>query len=495
MINERNLNEQELNNKILNATKWSAITEILAKLINPLTNMVLARIVLPESFGVIATITMVISFADIFTDAGFQKYLVQQEFIDKKDLYDKANVAFWTNFFISIVLWVNIIVFRHDIAYIVGNPGLGNVIAIACVQLLLTSFSSVQTALYRRDFNFKTLFIVRSISICIPLFVTVPLALMGLQYWALIIGNIIINVSNSIFLTLKSPWKPYLFYRFNILKQMISFSAWTLVESISIWLTGWVDVLIIGRILSEYYLGIYKTSTTIANSLISLVTAIIVPVFFSALSRLKLHEAKFNQYYFTTQRITTMLLLPIGVGIYIYSDLATKILLGNKWLIASQIIGVWALTSVIKFIFCSLSSEVYRAKGLPKLSFLAQILHLIVLIPTLIYFSNYDFMILVNVRAWIRMQFVLVHFILMIVVLKIPMWRTFSNIFPAIIATSCLVVLALILRNIYDGILWNLTSILSCALAYFGILYAIPISRNDLKYIFYKILRNKESYE
>ena len=70
-----------VNNKVVvNATKWSAITEVVAKLISPITSMVLARLLAPEAFGVVATITMIVTFAEIFTDAGFQKYLIQHEF-------------------------------------------------------------------------------------------------------------------------------------------------------------------------------------------------------------------------------------------------------------------------------------------------------------------------------------------------------------------------------------------------------------------------------
>ena len=62
----------ELNSKMKIATKWSTITEVTAKLISPITNMILARILVPEAFGVIATITMITSLADVLTDAGFQ---------------------------------------------------------------------------------------------------------------------------------------------------------------------------------------------------------------------------------------------------------------------------------------------------------------------------------------------------------------------------------------------------------------------------------------
>ncbi|MEG1706766.1 MAG: oligosaccharide flippase family protein, partial [Clostridia bacterium] len=93
--------------------------------------MILARIISPEVFGVVATVTMIISFADMITDAGFQKYLVQHDFKDENEKFKNANVAFWTNFGISTILWGCIIIFRKQIAVIVGEPNLGNVIAIA----------------------------------------------------------------------------------------------------------------------------------------------------------------------------------------------------------------------------------------------------------------------------------------------------------------------------------------------------------------------------
>ena len=202
------MNEDNFNKKIVNATKWSSITEIVAKLVCPVTNMILARILVPEAFGVATTVTMITSFAEMFTDSGFQKYLLQHEFKSIDEKYKNANVAFWTNFIISIILWGFIVLFSEQLAILVGNPGLGNVISIACIQLLFTAFSSMQMALYRRKFDFRTLFIVRLVSIFIPFVVTIPLALSGLSYWSLIIGTLTIHLSNAVILTIKSDWKP-----------------------------------------------------------------------------------------------------------------------------------------------------------------------------------------------------------------------------------------------------------------------------------------------
>lgn len=485
------MGEKQLYGKIINATKWSSITQIVSKIITPLTNMILARILAPEAFGVIATITMIVSFAEMFTDAGFQKYLVQYEFKSEKAKNKSSNVAFWTNLAISFFLWGLIALFNEQISIMVGNPGLGLVIIVACVQLPLTSFSSIQMALYRRNFDFKTLFIVRVIGILIPFIVTIPLALIGFSYWSLIIGMISMQIFNAVFLTWKSKWKPMFYYSFKELKRMLSFSIWTLIESISIWLTSWIDTFIIGYFLNQYYLGIYKTSTIMVNSFLALVTASIVPVLFSALSRLQNDDIKFNAVFYKFQRLVAVLVFPIGVGVYLYSDLATQLMLGSQWKEASGVIGIWALTSVIMIVFGHFSSEVYRAKGKPKLSFLAQIMHLIVLVPTIVFAASFGFWPLVFARAWVRMQFVLVHFIIMKVAMKISVLKTINNVLPSMIAVSLMALLGYILQPISDNVFWSILSIIICAIFYFCILYLFPATRKELKSLLQRFVLGK----
>lgn len=470
----------KIDNKIAKSIKWSSITEIVAKLIMPITNMILARILSPEAFGVVATITMIISFVDMFTDAGFQKYLVQHEFKSNEDKVLSINVAFWTNIVISFILWTGIIIYSEKIAIMVGNPGLGHVISIACIQLPMTSFSSIQMSIYRRNFDFKTLFLVRIISICIPFIITIPLALLGYSYWALIIGSLCGTLANAVILTIKSPWKPRFVYSINVLKEMLSFSIWSLVEAIFIWLTTWIDTFIVGSILSSYYLGIYKTSLTSVNSIFTIVTASTTPVLFSALSRAQSDEIEFNNIFFSMQKAVAYLVIPMSVGMFIYSDTVVNILLGKGWSQATDVVGVWAITTGIVIVLGHYSSEVYRSKGRPKLSSLAQILHIVVLVPTCIIAAQHGFYALVYSRALIRLQAVLVHIIIMKFIIKMPIKNTFRNIFIPIVGSILMGIVGVGIKSISTSIIWQILSIFVCIIFYLIILMSFKKSRNDI---------------
>lgn len=471
----------EFNTKVVKATKWSSITEIVAKLITPITSIILARLLTPEAFGVVTTLTMVITFAEIFTDAGFQKYLIQHEFVDDTDREQSTNVAFWSNLIMSLAIWAIIAVFADPLAAMVGNPGLGHVLIIACVSIPLAAFSSIQMALYKRDLDFKTLFKVRIAGICIPLLVTVPLAFYLRSYWALVIGTIVSNAANAILLTVYSKWKPRFYYSFLKLKEMFSFSAWSVVEAVSIWLTGYVDIFIIGVYLNEYYLGLYKTSMTVVGQIMGLITAATTPILFSSLSRLQTDEQAFQTLFFKFQKLVGLLVIPLGVGIFCYSDLITKILLGNQWLEASSFIGLWGLTSAVTIVLSHYSSEVYRAKGRPKLSVLAQVLHLIVLWPAVLIAVKDGFEVLTITRALVRLEMIVVNLAIMYFVVKISPLAMLKNIGFPIVSSLIMLLLGLGLKNILPTTLWCILSMLICGIFYLLIILLSRDNRRLLK--------------
>ncbi len=469
------MSNKSLDTKVATATKWSGITEIAAKLVAPITTMVLARLLTPDAFGVMVTAQMVISLAEIFTDAGFQKYIVQHEFKDDNDKYKSTAVAFWANLIMSLVLWAGICIFANPIARLVGCDGNGIVIAVSCICIPLEAFSSIQMALFKRDLDFRTLFWVRIIGILIPLLVTVPLAFATKSYWSLILGMIALNFTNALILTIKSKWKPRWFFRIQLFKEMFSFTMWSMLEAISIWLTSYVDIFIVGTMLSQHYLGLYRTSMSTVGQITSIITAATTPVLFSSLSRLQNNREDFNAMFFKFQKLVGILILPIGMGIFLFSNLITKILLGYQWMEASSFIGLWGLTSAITIVLAHYSSEVYRSIGKPKLSVLAQWLHIIVLWPVLLFYVNKGFEALYISRSLVRLELVLVQLLIMAVIVKMNVAKMFTNILPSVIAASSMLLIMLLPSS--ESMLMQLLYILICICIYFAVILLFPEER------------------
>lgn len=473
---------QALKKSVVKATKWSAITEVVARLVMPISNIVLARILAPEAFGIVATITMVVSFAEIFTDAGFQKYLVQHEFLDEEDKDQSTNVAFWSNLSMSLLFWLIIILFRNQIAKLVGNPGMGWVLVIASISIPLAAFSSIQMALYKRDLDFKTLFKARIVGVCVPLVVTIPCALILKSFWALVIGIITRDLLNAIILTWYSKWKPRLFYSFNKLKEMFAFSSWSVAEAISIWLTGYADIFLVGSVLNQYYLGLYKTSMSFVSSITGLITAATAPILFSSLSRLQNNDVEFFPFFLKFQKLVGILVIPLGVLVYCYCDFITVFILGEQWVEAAGFIGLWGLTSSVVIVLSNYASEVYRSRGKPQLSFLSQCLHLAFLLPAILIAIRYGYETLYTTRALARFQAIIVDLAILFFAFRYSPLKFIGNVLPSAFGALVMVLCSVAFKSwLPDSIICNLVSMLLCAAVYLFILCLFKDERGIVK--------------
>lgn len=424
------------NNVIQKSIGWSMFSEVAAKLITPVTNMILARILTPSAFGVLAICNMLVSFADIITDAGFAKYLVQNDFDSEDEKFKYANVAFWANFTLSALLFLIILLCRNSIAEILGNKSYATVISIASLQLIFTSFSSIQTGLFRRKFDFKKLFCARILVAVTPLCVSIPCAIIEQSYWALIFGNLAGAIVNSVALTIMSPWRPRFYFSFSRLKKMLSFSIWSLFEGLANWLIFWVDTFIIANMYSEYYIGLYRNSAQMVISIMGMVSASMSPVLLSVLSRVKSDNAVFHRVYLSIQRMILYLIIPMGLGLFFYREIITYLLFGSKWNEASNIVGAWGLMMMCSVIFYTFPAELYKSKGIPQVLFLFQCTYLIVVVPVCMYSAKQGFWIFVYGRCLCVIEQIMMSLIFMKKLFAFSVTGLLKNMFYPTFAAS-----------------------------------------------------------
>ncbi len=468
------------NNKIVQSTKWSGITEFLSRILSPLINAVLARLLAPEIFGVVATFTLVITFAEVFTDAGFQKYLVQHEFKSKDDKEKATNVAFWTNFIFSCVIWFIICIFRNEIAALVGSEGYGMQIAVMSFNIPLVALSSIQLALYRRDFKFKQLLPIRLASGLMPLFVTVPLAAIFHNVWSIVIGNLAKEVILVILLTVKSDWKPRFYYSISKLREMLVFSSVLLVDSLVVWLSGYSDTFIISRFLDTYHIGIYKTGVTTISIYMNLIYTITAPILFSALSRLQNNKPECDKMYFNFQRYSSYLIIPLGVGVFIYRDFVTRVLLGDQWGEASLILGGYACSLAFSIVTAQFNSDYYRALNRPGVSLAVQSTSTVIMMVVILIASQISFEALCISKILLRFVYAIISTAAMRACFKVSVKKMLGNLLAPTAASFVMAAAGILLQRISGGFIWSAVSILICVCVYAIVILCIPGSRKDI---------------
>ncbi len=463
--------------EIAHATTWAFTTELISKMIMPVINMILARILVPEDFGVVAIINMVLNFSDIFAVAGLQKYIVQHKYKDNDELNKSLSVAFWTNLVFSIILWLAIVLFQNQIVQLIGNPSLGKAIAIACLSLPIKSLSCAQEALCIRNFQFKRLFNNRLLASLTPLLVTVPLALLGLGYWSLVIGNLASDLIKTLYLNLSSSWKPKLYFNYMHLTKMLSFGIWALLESLSLWGCIWFDIFIISNSMGEYYTGIYRTAQSTITGIFALFTAGTASVLYSSLSRVQDDKIKFNQLYYTFQKNLSLIVLPVGVGMFVYKGFITRVLLGNQWNDAINLIGIWGLCTALVSTYGTLTRETYRAKGLPHVSVIVQAVHLLFVVPVSIIGLRFGFENYIYIRSIAFLQIIVLHFIALKKIIGVSPLKLLRQTTIPIAGSVLMGVVGFIYLRFGSGMLFSTLGVLICGICYVAFLALFPSYR------------------
>lgn len=384
---------QKLKQQIIRATKWSALSELASKAMAPLVFVVLARMLTPEDFGVAAAAAIVVSFSQVFWDAGLGKALIQRE----GEIETAANVVFWSNACLSMVIYGLLFVLSDIVALIFKDPRIAAVLRVQGVQLILAALGSVQTALFQRQFNFKTLFWVRLLTTTFPALASIPLAWMGYSYWALVAGSISGAIVQLLVLWILSQWRPRLTYDFVLARQLFSFGVWVTGSGLLGWFYLWADSLVVGAFLDVHSLGLYRTGNALILMVFGCLLNPILPILYSALSRMQNNFVRLRESLLQATKIIAAISLPVAFGLYLVSEPLSVLLFGTQWPGVGQVIGVMALMRGISWVVAA-NTEAYRALGRPDLETKIMLLMLMLYLPTYLLTVSFG----LHVFLWIR---------------------------------------------------------------------------------------------
>jgi O-antigen/teichoic acid export membrane protein len=345
------------------ALKWSFLGEIASKAVTPVVFVVLARLLTPEDFGVVAAATMVISFSQIFWEAGMGRAIIQY----RGDRTVAANAAFWVNNALGLLVAGVLVTSSGLIAdRIFHDPRVAPVLQVMALQVLLSASVSIHIALLQKDLNFRHLFWVRLATVAIPGLASIPLALYGMGYWALVAGVLAGQVFQVALLWRTSPWCPRFTFDRRVARELVGFGGWVAVTALFAWFYLWADSLIVGIYLGPRELGLYRTGNAFVVMIYGLIFSPLMPVLYSHLSAISHDRDRIREIMTNVIRMLTFLSLPLAAIIAANADLIGGLVFGPKWAGISLVIAVMALTQGVSWII-SANGEAYRAIGKPSI--------------------------------------------------------------------------------------------------------------------------------
>jgi len=334
--------------------------EIAAKAISPLVFIILAKILVPEDFGVVAAATVVTSFSQVFWDAGLSKALVQRQ----DSVEEAANAVFWVNLGLGIGMALLLQLVAVPVAVFFHDPRIAPVLRVLALQLPLAASASVHTALLQKDFHFKRLFWIRLITTCAPACASVPLAVQGAGYWALVAGTLTGQAAQTLTLLLMSPWRPRLGIDKSLTIDLWRFGRWAMLTALLGWFYVWMDAIIVGHYLGAHDMGLYRTGSAFVGMTFGLLIGPILPPLYSIFSCVRNDVSKLREALLFAAKGMTLVSLPIAFAIIALREPIEQLVFGPNWHGIAIIVGGM---SVIHGISCVVGAngEAYRALGKP----------------------------------------------------------------------------------------------------------------------------------
>jgi PST family polysaccharide transporter len=343
---------------------WSAAQKWGVRVITFLVTLILARLLSPDSFGLVAYAAVFFTFVGIFVDAGFSDAIVQFASLDREHL----DTAFWISVISGTLLAFGSFVASNWIAVLFHEPRLGPIIRWLSPSFILSSLNSIQAALLRRNLEFRSLTIRSFISTLASGIVAVIMAFIGYGVWSLVAKSLVAGTVSVITLWQVSKWRPSLRFSWRHFKELFSFGVNIVGGDFVDFLSTNADNFLIGYYLGSVSLGYYSLAYNLLITLTDLLVTVPNVVSFPIFSRIQNDIERLKSAFYEVTQLQSLIAFPVFLGLFAVAPEAARVLYGEKWLASIPIIQILMISGITRSATYFYSS-IFRASGKPSWRF------------------------------------------------------------------------------------------------------------------------------
>jgi O-antigen/teichoic acid export membrane protein len=343
---------------IATGAKWAFLASLVSRFAPPLFTIVLARILTPEDFGLLAVAMVVIAFVTLFQDLGLKQALVQRREIDDGllGMVFRATAAFGLAWFAALFLAAPLF------ARLYHNPDVVPVLRLLATLFLVAPLGAVPEALLLRGMDFRRLFQADVLPAVVPGLVAIPLALAGLGVWALVWGALAGSLARTIALWSLVPWRPRRRFEAGAWRQLHRFGGWVSLEALLGWTITYIDQAFAGHFLAAAQVGFYRMGVALSLLPATSLAQTLGRVLFPAFSRVQEDRGRFRHGFEKSLRMVALITVPLGVALAAYSDPLVPLLLGARWDPATQVVRLLAVAGILSSLV-NIAPPLYQAMG------------------------------------------------------------------------------------------------------------------------------------
>jgi len=312
--------------RMLNGALWMIALRWAIRLTGLVSTVILARLLMPSDFGIVAMAMLVVTTLEIFNQTGQKLVLIRLE-NPTKEHFDTA----WTvSFLIGLAIAAAILVVSPLAELYFHEPKVEPVMQCLALRAILGGLENIGTVHFRRDLKFNRFFAYNVYPKLISFTVTIVLAFMLRNYWALVAGILVGQLALIVLSYIMHPHRP----RFTLSKvrEIWSFSIWTFFRSVGYYLNGSIDQVVVGGFGGAALMGRYAVATDVAQSPGKEINEPMVAVLYPVMSRLQNDMPALRDVYLKTLGWTAFICASTGVGVALIAPDMQQLVLGEKWI-------------------------------------------------------------------------------------------------------------------------------------------------------------------
>lgn len=318
---------------------WSAVERFSVQGIQLLLTIIIARVLMPSDYGLIAMLSIFMAIAQTFIDSGFSNALIQ-----KKERTDTDySTVFYFNIAVSCIVYLIMYLGAPYIADFYKEPKLDIITKILGLVIIINSFGIVQQAKLSIELNFRKQAHASLTAVIISGIISVSMAYSGFGVWALVWQSLIYNVIRIILMWYYAKWKPLLVFSGNSFKTLFGFGSKLLGSSILHTLYVNLYTLIIGKFFSADICGLYnqayKLSTFPSNNIASIIVRAVYPI----QCRIQNEDEQFRDLFLKYIRMSCYFIFPIMIMLCVLAQPFVTIFLKDQWLPAVPLLQILCL--------------------------------------------------------------------------------------------------------------------------------------------------------
>lgn len=313
--------------QVLSGLKWTAGGKFGAQLITWAITLIVMRLLAPEDYGLLAMATVFVAFMSLLSEAGLGPALIQKSNLDDASVRSVFAIVIIAN--IGLLLLLNLL--APFIASFFDEERLILILRVLSLGFLLKIFSTLPSVQLYRQLRFKSLSLINFTTTIVGSVVTLLLAFIRPDVWALILGNLFASVLSAIAMNIVAPF--YLRPRFSLtgMRDLLSFGKSITLARLLWFSFNQADAVIVGKLLGKEILGFYSVAMQLASLPVQRISSVINQVAFPVFSRIQDDSEQFRSFVLKASRLLSLAAFPVLWGISSVADEIVMLFLGQKW--------------------------------------------------------------------------------------------------------------------------------------------------------------------